>query len=108
MKILFLSPTVPFPLTDGGRIRVFNLLKQIAQKSEVTLLALETQPTDADGVVQLQQLGIQVHLVPNAPTLPRLSLGTLASAFFKRQPITVARYDPVSYTHLTLPTNREV
>ena len=97
MKILFLSPTVPFPLTDGGRIRVFNLLKQIAQKSEVTLLALETQPTDADGVVQLQQLGIQVHLVPNAPTLPRLSLGTLASAFFKRQPITVARYDLPAY-----------
>ena len=97
MKILFLSPTVPFPLTDGGRIRVFNLLKQIAQKSEVTLLALETQPTDAEGVAQLQQLGIQVHLVPNAPTLPRLSLGTLANAFFKRQPITVARYDLPAY-----------
>ena len=56
MKILFLSPTVPFPLTDGGRIRVFNLLKQIAAKSDVTLLALETQPTDAEGVAQLQQI----------------------------------------------------
>ena len=93
MKILFLSPTVPFPLTDGGRIRVFNLLKQIAEKSDVTLLALETQPTDAEGVTELQQLGIQVHLVPNAPTLPRVSFGTLANAFRKRQPITVARYD---------------
>ncbi len=93
MKILFLSPTVPFPLTDGGRIRVFNLLKQIAEKSDVTLLALETQPTDAEGVAQLQQLGIQVHLVPNAPTLPRVSFGTLVNAFLKRQPITVARYD---------------
>ena len=93
MKILFLSPTVPFPLTDGGRIRVFNLLKQIAEKSDVTLLALETQPTDAEGVAQLQQLGIQVHLVPNAPTLPRVSFGTFVNAFRKRQPITVARYD---------------
>ena len=97
MKILFLSPTVPFPLTDGGRIRVFNLLKQIAQKNEVTLLALETQPTDAEGVAQLQQLDIQVHLVPNAPTLPPLSFGTLANAFFKQQPITVARYDLPAY-----------
>ena len=93
MKILFLSPTVPFPLTDGGRIRVFNLLKQIGEKSDVTLLALETQPTDAEGVTELQQLGIQVHLVPNAPTLPRVSFGTLVNAFRKRQPITVARYD---------------
>ena len=97
MKILFLSPTVPFPLTDGGRIRVFNLLKQVAAKSDVTLLALETQPTDADGVAELQQFGIQVHLVPNAPTLPRVSLGTLVNAFLKRQPITVARYDLPAY-----------
>ena len=97
MKILFLSPTVPFPLTDGGRIRVFNLLKQIAEKSDVTLLALETQPTDAEGVVELQQLGIQVHLVRNAPTLPRVSLRTLIKASLKRQPITVARYDLPAY-----------
>lgn len=97
MKILFLSPTVPFPLTDGGRIRVFNLLRQIAQKNKVTLLALETQSTDADGVAALQQLGIQVHLVPNAQTLPRVSLHTLIKAFFRRQPITVARYDVPAY-----------
>ena len=97
MKILFLSPTVPFPLTDGGRIRVFNLLKQITQKSEVTLLTLETQSTDAEGVAELQQLGIQVHLVPSAPTLPRVSLGTLLKAFLRRQPITVARYDLSAY-----------
>ena len=97
MKILFLSPTVPFPLTDGGRIRVFNLLKQIAEKNDVTLLALETQATDAEGVAELQRLGIQVHLVPNAPTLPRVSFGTLLKAFFNRQPITVARYDVPAY-----------
>ena len=97
IKVLFLSPTVPFPLTDGGRIRVFNLLKQIATKNDVTLLALETQPTDTDGVAELQQLGVQVHLVPNAPTLPRVSFGTLVKAFLKRQPITVARYDLPAY-----------
>ena len=97
MKILFLSPTVPFPLTDGGRIRVYNLLKQIATQSDVTLLALETQATDADGVAELQQLGITVHLVPNAPTLPGVSFGTLVKAFLKRQPITVARYDIPAY-----------
>ena len=97
MKILFLSPTVPFPLTDGGRIRVFNLLKQIAEKSDITLLALETQPTDEEGVAELQQLGVQVHLVPNAPTLPRVSLRTLINAFHRQQPITVSRYDLPTY-----------
>ena len=97
MKILFLSPTVPFPLTDGGRIRVFNLLKQIAAKSDITLLALQTQPTDEEGIAELQQLGVQVHLVPNAPTLPRVSLRTLINAFHRQQPITVARYDLPAY-----------
>ncbi len=97
MKILFLSPTVPFPLTDGGRIRVFHLLKQIAQKSEVTLLALETQPTDADNVPQLERFGIQVHLVRQGGTFPSLSLGTILTAFIKRVPITVARYNVPAY-----------
>ena len=97
MKILFLSPTVPFPLTDGGRIRVFNLLKQIATKNDVTLLALETQPTDVETVAELQQLDIQVHLVRNTPTLPRVSFSTLVTALRKRQPITVARYARPAY-----------
>ena len=97
IRVLFLSPTVPFPLTDGGRIRVFNLLKQIATKNDVTLLALETQPTDAEGVAELEQLGVQVHLVPNAPTLPPVSFGTLVKAFLRQQPITVARYDLRAY-----------
>lgn len=97
MKILFLSPTVPYPLTDGGRIRVFNLLKQIAQKNDVTLLALETQPTDAESIIHIQNLGIKVHLVPNSSMLPRISFKTLFSAFFKRQPITVARYNVPAY-----------
>ncbi len=97
MKILFLSPTVPYPLTDGGRIRVYNLVKQIAEKNDVSLLALETQPTDVESIEHLQELGINVHLVANTTSLPRVSLSTLLSAFFQRQPITVARYNVGAY-----------
>ncbi len=97
MKILFLSPTVPYPLTDGGRIRVYNLLKQIAQDHEVTLLALETQSSDVDSISHIQQYGITVHLVKHLHTLPRVSLSTLLKAVYKRQPITVARYNVSTY-----------
>lgn len=97
MKILFLSPTVPYPLTDGGRIRVYNLLKQIAQGNEVTLLALETQPTDVDSISHIQQYGIAVHLVKHQHTLPRLSFSTLLTALLRRQPITVTRYNVSTY-----------
>ncbi len=97
MRILFLSPTLPFPLTDGGRIRVFNLLKQIAQNNDVTLLALETQPTDKNSIANVEQLGVKVHLVQYDSTLPPLSPKTFFSALFKKQPITVARYDVPVY-----------
>ena len=97
MKILFLSPTFPFPLTDGGRIRVFNLLKQVSQKCEVTLLALETLPTDVESIAHLKRFGIQVHLVPHGGELPPVSLGTILRASLKRVPITVARYNVPAY-----------
>ena len=92
MKILFLSITVPFPPTDGGRIRVLNLLKQIAQKNQISFLALETTPTDLEGITYLRELGIDAHLVQHAPNLPPLRLQTIVRAFIKKQPITVARY----------------
>jgi len=37
MKILFISPVLPYPLISGGRIRAYNLLKNISQQHTVTL-----------------------------------------------------------------------
>jgi polysaccharide biosynthesis protein PslH len=93
MKILFLSITIPYPPTDGGRIRVLNLLKHLAKKNEITLLALETEPTDNEGIDYLRRQGIEAHLVPQGQQLPPLTLQTGIRALIKRQPITVARYD---------------
>lgn len=93
MKLLFLSITVPFPATDGGRLRVLNLLKQIAQRNRVTFLALETQPTDGEGIEYLQSLGIKAHLVSSSSRLPIINLRCGSQAVLKRKPLTVARYD---------------
>ena len=93
MRILFLSITVPFPPTDGGRIRVLNLLQQVALKNEITFLALETTPTDAEGIERLRSLGIDAHLVPCGADLPPLTPKVIAEALFARKPITVARYN---------------
>ena len=93
MRLLFLSITVPFPATDGGRLRVLNLLKQVAQRNHVTFLALETQPTDEEGIEYLRSLGIEAHLVPHTSRLPLFSLRSGNQAVLKRKPLTVARYD---------------
>ncbi len=40
MKILMLTPYLPYPLLSGGQIRTFNLLKKINKKHEITLFSL--------------------------------------------------------------------
>lgn len=47
MRILFLSSWFPYPPDNGARIRVWNLLKQLSRRHEITLLAFaqeEAQP----------------------------------------------------------------
>lgn len=40
MKILMVTPYLPYPLHSGGQIRTYNLLKQLSSKHQVTLFAL--------------------------------------------------------------------
>jgi len=40
MKILMLTPYVPYPPSSGGQIRTFNLLKYLSKKNQITLVCL--------------------------------------------------------------------
>lgn len=48
MKILMVSSYLPYPLHDGGRIRLYNLLKFLKDKHEITLISERTSQTQAD------------------------------------------------------------
>lgn len=37
MKILMITPYLPYPLVSGGQIRTYNLLKNLSKKHEITL-----------------------------------------------------------------------
>lgn len=39
MKILFVSALLPYPLHSGGQVRLYNLLKRLSEKHEVTLFS---------------------------------------------------------------------
>lgn len=39
MKILFISALLPYPLVSGGQIRIYNLLRQLSVKHEITLVS---------------------------------------------------------------------
>jgi len=56
MKILMVSSYLPYPLHDGGRIRLYNLLKFLKDKHEITLVCEKREnqtQADIDEVVKV-------------------------------------------------------
>ncbi|MEX1139052.1 MAG: glycosyltransferase family 4 protein [Bacteroidota bacterium] len=58
MKILQISPQVPFPLSDGGKVGIFNLTKYIALRGhDITLVALDVHgPADVRPLLEFCDL----------------------------------------------------
>ena len=46
MKILMLTPYLPFPPSSGGQVRSYNLLKHLSLKHEITLYSLIKDDTE--------------------------------------------------------------
>jgi polysaccharide biosynthesis protein PslH len=55
MKILMLTPYLPYPLLSGGQIRTYNLLKKLAKKHQVTLFALIKEDSERQYIPELEQ-----------------------------------------------------
>ncbi|MBI5878480.1 MAG: glycosyltransferase [Chloroflexi bacterium] len=70
MNILFLALYPPLPAIDGGRLRIFNVLQQAAQRHRVTLVALDDPLCDAVNRAALAAL-CEVVTVPRPPALAR-------------------------------------
>jgi len=84
MKILFISWWFPYPPDNGARIRLFNLLRQLARRHEVVLASFTHDARDADHVPLVREFCQEVHLVPGRDFNPR-SRRALAG-FFSLQP----------------------
>ena len=64
MKILFLSRWFPFPVNNGSKIRIYNLLRGLGQHHDVTLLSFADQPPAGKDAEALHALCREVHVVP--------------------------------------------
>jgi len=65
MHILFIAPRLPVPADTGGKIRTFNLIKQIAKNHKTDLVCFSFEKDDAQSAKELEDLGIAVTLVPS-------------------------------------------
>lgn len=55
MRILMLTPYLPFPLLSGGQIRTYNLLKKLATKHDITLFSLIKDEAEKEYIPELKK-----------------------------------------------------
>ncbi len=89
MNILFLAPRLPLPADTGGKIRTYNILKQLAKENHVHLMCFSFEEADKSYLLEFHALGIEVTLIP----MPELSLfKKIPMVFFSPIPFSIAKY----------------
>jgi glycosyltransferase involved in cell wall biosynthesis len=70
MKILFISRWFPYPASNGSKLRIYNLLRSLAQQHEVSLLSFVDQPKVVPNITALCSICREVQVVPWKPFNP--------------------------------------
>lgn len=77
MRILFISWWWPYPTNNGAKIRVYNLLRQLASRHEITLLAFAAAGEAApDHVDHLRAFCRRIEIVPKPVYQPNSARAT--------------------------------
>ncbi len=90
MRILFIAPRLPLPADTGGKIRTFNLLKQISRTHAVDLVTFSFDSEDQQHIQKFREMGIEVMLVPAPRGNP---LRKAAIILMSALPYSVSKYD---------------
>ena len=88
MRVLLLMSQLPFPLDTGAKIRTFNLIKQLSERHEITLVTFGDERTEVFKVKELQKHCKSVRLISKKKT----SYAKLAFKLFFKIPLNVQKY----------------
>ncbi|MBI5663594.1 MAG: glycosyltransferase [Nitrospirae bacterium] len=66
--ILVVTPFTPFPLNNGGAIRIYNLTKHLKDRFDFSLVSFVEPKTRADSLSELKNIFKNIHLVERKPT----------------------------------------
>jgi hypothetical protein len=86
MKILMVSSYLPFPLYSGGQIRLYNLLKNISNKHEITLICEKRSNQTADDIEEVKKICKRVITVER---LKQWSFGNILKTGFSMDPFLI-------------------
>lgn len=93
MKVLMLTPYLPYPLVSGGQIRTYNLLKALSKTHDITLFALIKDEAERAHLQELQKYCKKIVLFKRTrhPFVPR----NILLAGFSSYPFVVTRNLPL-------------
>lgn len=93
MRILMLTPYLPYPPASGGQIRTYNLLKHLSKSHEITLVCLYKREEERQHAEQLRTYCKDIFLCKR-PEKP-WQLTTILKAIFGLLPFLIVRnYSP--------------
>jgi polysaccharide biosynthesis protein PslH len=93
MNILFLAPRLPWPLDTGGRLRTFNLFKQLSKIARMHMVSFSFEARDEEWKKEIEKLGVKVTLVPAQESS---SLERVWDIAFNSLPHSIAKYQKSS------------
>lgn len=69
MKILMLTPYLPYPPSSGGQVRSYNLIKNLAEKHQITLFSLIKSDEEKKYIPELEKFCFEVSVFkrPESP-----------------------------------------
>jgi glycosyltransferase involved in cell wall biosynthesis len=83
MRTLFLSPTLPWPLDAGGRIRTYQLLREVSQQQEVHLWAVRQPEAPLDAESKLREVCAELRVFERSELpIPRRWIAPAAETWF--------------------------
>ncbi len=89
MKILMLTPYLPYPLLSGGQIRTYNLLKKMAKLHDITLFALIKNDEEKQYIKELEKYCHKVRVFKR--TSKPFTLKNIFKTAFSSYPFLVIR-----------------
>lgn len=84
-SVLAVTSEVPWPLNSGGHLRTFHLLRTLARRFDVRLVA-PTRGSDEPGRAALERAGVTLRLVPVSPRTRMSEAMKVAAAAVRREP----------------------
>jgi sugar transferase (PEP-CTERM/EpsH1 system associated) len=84
MEILFLTGNLPYPPTDGWKIRVFSLIRHLSRRHRVSLVSFMRTTEDPSAVEALRTYCADLWVIPRDPRYSpwKLFLGLVGQTAF--------------------------